>query len=166
MDMLSSRVTPVDDSYPTCERTECTFAVYDLEPDLVTQLLCLGASRSQKKGIAKIMPNGTLHIPTISSWLLSSENQVASKDVRKHIDWLLDRIEPVSNQLQKLQQLPDTKMAIRCVWWSASGGGGPTLWPEQMERMAKLNLECSFSFADYSENRDFGPERLYNDYNI
>jgi hypothetical protein len=35
-------------------------------------------------------------------------------------------------------------MRVNCVWWSAAGHGGPTLWPEQMAALAALNLECSF----------------------
>jgi hypothetical protein len=166
MDEFSSRVTPIDDSYPTCEFTRCIFVIYNLEPDLVTQSLGLAATSSQKKGVPKVMPNGRLHIPTISNWLLSSENQVSSKDIRRHLDWLLDKLEPALKQLSEFQKLPDSKMAIRCVWWSASGNGGPTLWPEQMMRMAKLNLECTFSFADYSEDRKGASDKPKNDYNI
>ncbi|WP_276207925.1 hypothetical protein [Vibrio neptunius] len=34
-------------------------------------------------------------------------------------------------------------MTVNCNWWS-SGSAGPTLWPEQMSILAKLNLECAF----------------------
>ena len=35
-------------------------------------------------------------------------------------------------------------MGIDCVWRSLAGHGGPVLWPEQMKKMSRLNLECSF----------------------
>ena len=34
-------------------------------------------------------------------------------------------------------------MSVNCIWWSR-GTGGPTIWPEQMAVLAKLNLELSF----------------------
>ena len=107
----------------------------------------------QKKGVPKVMPNGNVHVGTIHNWLLSSKDSVSSKDLRRHLDWVLDRIEPFAEQLKELQQLPDVKMTVRCVWWSSDGGGGPTLWPEQMMRMAKLNLEFTVSFAYYGNNK-------------
>lgn len=149
MNEILSRMTPINDEYPTCERTEATLAIYNIDPDLVSKKIGVSPTSTQKKGIPKVMPNGSLHIGTIDNWLLSSEDYVSSKDLRRHLDWILDKIEPFAEQLKELQQLPDVKMAIRVVWWSADGGGGPTLWPEQMERMAKLNLECTFSFAYY-----------------
>ncbi len=86
----------------------------------------------------------------INTWLLSSRSwfrdipdPISSKDIRTHLDWLLRKIEPSTSQLLELQQIPDVKMSIRCSWWSNSKDfAGFALWPEQMEIMAKLNLEC------------------------
>ena len=149
MDKLSSRFTPVDNNYGTCERTEATLAIYDVDPDLVTRKLQLIPTGSQKLGMPRIMPNGKEQIGSMNTWLFSSEaSNRSSKDIRIHLNWLLDKIEPKEAQLQEIQQIQGVKMAIRCVWWSKYGDGGPTIWPEQMERMAKLNLEwtCSFSY--------------------
>ena len=47
-------------------------------------------------------------------------------------------------------------MTVQCIWWSATGQGGPTLWPEQMRLLAALNPECSFDvslFGDEGEER-------------
>lgn len=154
MNKVSSRFTPINDSDPDCDRTVATLAIYHIDPILVTQKLNLVPTGGQKKGFPKVMRSGKTEIGTIDSWLLSSENHTSSKDVRKHLNWLLDQIEPVAKQLKELQQLPEVKMTIWCVWWSASGGGGPTLWPEQMERMGKFNLECNFSFAHYDEENN------------
>ena len=149
---LSSRFTPIDDSYQTCDRTETTLAIYNINPTLVTKKLGVIPTFSQQKGEPIVFRNGNKGIGTINSWLLSSESEVISRDIRRHLDWLLDKIEPAVAQLRELQQHPDVRMAIRCVWWSADGGGGPTLWPEQMRRMAQLNLECTFSFAYYGDD--------------
>lgn len=50
-------------------------------------------------------------------------------------------------------------MSVDCIWWSASGGGGPTLWPEQMACMAALNLECSFDISFYGPDEATSEER-------
>lgn len=157
MDELSSRDTPLDDSDPSCERTEATLAIYNFDPDLVTQRLGVMPTSSQKVGVPRVMHRGVPVMGTVNSWLLSSENHVTSKDLRRHLDWLLDRVEPAGAQLRELQQHPDVRMAVRCVWWSALGrAGGPTLWPEQMARMAQLNLEIGFTFAYYGDDEEKG----------
>jgi hypothetical protein len=84
-------------------------------------------------------------------WFLSSENVVASRDLRRHLDWLLDKIELTAGKLGELQNKAGLTMGINCVWWSATGSGGPTLWPEQMVRMANLELECSFEVCFFGE---------------
>lgn len=39
-------------------------------------------------------------------------------------------------------------MTVFCLW---CGDGSPVLWPEQMQGLAALNLECSFEFTYYPE---------------
>jgi len=155
MDNLSSRFTAINDEYGTCERTEATLAIYNIDPDVVTKKLNIICTSSQKIGIPKIMHGGVERIGTKNTWLYSSEgSDVKSKDLRIHINWLLDKIEPRRLQLKQLQQFLGVKMTIRCVWWSKYGDGGPTLWPEQMKRMAKLNLEWTLSFVFHDQGID------------
>jgi hypothetical protein len=89
-----------------------------------------------------------------NGWFLSSEDKVASKDVRRHLDWLLDLIWPARLPLADLQQTSGVKIDVNCVWWSASGHGGPTLWPEQMGRLAELGLECGFDVYFFGEEEE------------
>ena len=96
---------------------------------------------------------GDVKTVSVNSWLLSSENVITSKDLRHHLDWLLKTVEPARQQLRKVQQLPDIKMTTNCLWWS-TGHGGPALWPEQMRRLADLNLECSFDIYFFEDDDD------------
>ncbi len=89
------------------------------------------------------------HVPRLNMWLLDSEGIVSSKDLRRHLDWIIGKVHPSRDALLSLQQLPDVTMNVSCVWWSLEGGGGPTLWPEQMLGLAELNLEVSIGFAHY-----------------
>jgi hypothetical protein len=154
MSRKSSRYTIIDDFDSSCSLTYATLCIYFIDPDLVTQKLGINPTGRQKKGCISDLPNGSQKIGTVNSWLLSSEKYVSSKDMRTHLDWLLNKVEPTAAQILEIQQIRDIKITVRSTWFSAEGLGGPTLWPEQMERMAKLNLECAFSFADYSEEKN------------
>lgn len=154
MNKYFSRFTPINDSDPTCDSTEVTLCIYNIDPSLVTHKLKIIPTYKQKQGDIRIIKGRGEVVNRVNSWLLLSKDYVSSKDIRTHLNWLLDKIEPKVEQIQELQQIPSSKMTIHCLWYSAEGGGGPTLWPEQMGRMANLNLECSFSFADYSENNN------------
>ncbi len=155
MDKRASRKTPYNDVYPTCERTSAELRIYpgELDPEWVTQRLNVIPTSTLRKGERKVNSIGRERIVKLNGWFLSSEGEVSSLDLRRHLDWLLDKVQPRKSQLRDLQQLPDIHMFIQCIWWSAHGQGGPTLWPEQMQRMATLNLECGFdvSFFDNEE---------------
>jgi hypothetical protein len=89
MDLTSSRLTPIIDSYDTCEKTIVTLCIYNIHPDIVTQKLGMTPSSSKIKGFLNKMPNGVERIGTIHNWLLSSKDAVSSKDLRRHLDWIL-----------------------------------------------------------------------------
>jgi hypothetical protein len=118
----------------------------------VTGRLGLVPTRVVVKG-EQSPPNslGRSRLGKLNAWFLTSEDLVDSKDVRQHLDWLLERLQRKPEALLDLQKEPGVRMYVHCPWWSEDGGGGPTLWPEQMRGMAELNLECTFSFADYSD---------------
>ena len=150
----SSLRTPVNDEYGSCERTYAELRVYsgEMAPGDVTTILGIPPTSSIGLGEEK-PPNsiGRSIVGKLNGWFLSSESAVESKDLRRHLDWLIFKLSPLAPRLHTLQETPGVKISVNCVWWSAGGGGGPTLWPEQMRRLADLNLECSFDFADYGD---------------
>lgn len=156
MDPSVSRKTPIDDNYPSCERTyaELTIATGDLDPSVVSERLHVQPTSTQQKGELRTNSLGRTRTVRLSAWFLSSEEAVVSKDLRRHLDWLLERLAPAVAELRALQGEAGLKMSVNCVWWSTSGQGGPTLWPEQMSRLADLNLECSFDVAFFGNEED------------
>jgi len=154
-----SHLTPVDDDYGSCERTCAVLRVYsgEIAPADVTTLLGILPTSSigigERKG-----PNslGMCRVGKLNGWFLSSESAVESKDLRRHLDWLVLQLEARADALHALQEKTGVRMSVNCVWWSKGGGGGPTLWPAQMRSLVGLNLECSFDFADYSESAPEG----------
>jgi hypothetical protein len=121
-----------------------------MHPSRVTELL--GVSPTRQVVAGEVSPPNSLgrkRVGKINGWFLSSEGHVESKDVRRHLDWLLAKLQQNPEALRKLQSAPGVRMSVECVWWSRYGDGGPTLWPEQMQALAALNLECGFDFAYY-----------------
>lgn len=149
-----SRRIPYNDSYPSCERAVARLLIYtgESDPGQVSQRLGLDPTRVVREGVFEITGLDRKRVPKINGWFLSSEDQgISSLDIRRHLDWLLDLLEPRAGELEALQEMCGVEMGIDCVWWSKSGHGGPTLWPEQMQRMASLNLECSFDVYFFGE---------------
>jgi len=159
MRIEASRRTPIDDAYETCERTLATLRIggENLDPAFVTSQLGIEPTKTQKKGEVHRNSRGLERTSKTGGWFLSSEDHVNSKDVRRHLDWLLERLIPVKDQLRSLQETEEIVMDVNCIWWSA-GDGGPTLWPEQMRLLAELNLECGFYISFYGDDEERGSD--------
>jgi len=144
----SSRMTPISDKYETCRKTFAELRIYGnhLDPRSITSRLGIEPTSSQKKGEAIPNSRGSVRNVKIGGWFLSSEGHVQSKDLRKHLDWLLQQLIQIKYELHVVQESEGIVMTVNCVWWS-SGAGGPTLWPEQMCLLSELNLECTFELA-------------------
>ena len=154
--LSESRLTWIDHNYGTCDRTCAKLLIYPslLKHEDVTALLAIQPTEAQNKGDEIPTVRRTIRVAKVTFWSISSEAYVSSKDVRAHLDWLLDRLANSHDALRDLQQHHEVKMSVCCVWWSRGGHGGPTLWPEQMRQLAELNLECSFEVQFYPEDED------------
>ena len=148
----SSMLTPRDGEYATCAETYAELRIYPgaCSADEISKFLDLEPTRLQEKGASIRNSRGRVRKAARAGWFLSSESHVDSNDLRDHLDWLLMKLTGAARNLRSLQEQDNIKMTISCTWWSAAGHGGPVLWPEQMETLAKLNLECSFDiyFSD------------------
>lgn len=146
----NNRLTPYDDSYGTCDRTCAKFLVYpdSIEPIEIGRRLKLEPTLMKARGEKlSVTSNG---VAPRHFWMISSEEHVISKDLRRHLDWLLDQITPASQQILSLQLEPCV-MRISCVWWSAVGHGGPALWPKHLLAIGRLNLELDFELSFYPD---------------
>ena len=141
-----TRTTPIDNSYPSCDRTCAELRIYPtaISAAAVSSLLGLLPSELGEQGEVRQTSRGTTRTIKKTHWILSSEPCIVSKDLRVHLDWLLDLIEPKVDVLEELASMSGTKISIGCIWWSAMGHGGPTFWPEQLLRLGKLGVEVGF----------------------
>jgi hypothetical protein len=150
----NSMLTPLDDEYETCERTKAVLRIATgaMHPAEVTSLIKLRPTEVTVVGSQGITNGcGTVHVGRVNQWILDSEGNVTSRDLRRHLDWVIGRVWPSREALLRLQQLPEVKMDVWCVWWSRHGDGGPALWPKQLLGLGELNLEISIGFAFYGK---------------
>jgi hypothetical protein len=144
---LATRAPMYDEEYATCFRTYATLRVYpgDIDPAAITDRLGIEPSSWQRRGELTQRSGLPPKIASINGWFLTSKDEIASRDSRRHIDWLLDRLTPKADALRSLQQ-QGCRLDVSCYWVSQSGHGGPTIPPGQMRRLAELDLMLWFDF--------------------
>lgn len=129
-----------DDSYPTCSETHVSLCLYHAtsDPEGASTTLGITPSKSARSGGNDMRPTRRP-----SSWILSSDDQVDSRDIRRHLDWLLSQL--VGNEAG-LHQLTDAgwRGVVSCYWMSATGHGGPWITSPQMRALGELGLELQF----------------------
>ncbi len=137
--------TEYNDDYPTCARTYAGLRIYHdaLSPDQITDMLGIEPSCTQVKGRAITKSSGVEFMPPIGGWFLSTKDVVVSRDIRRHVDWILNRLVGTDEALRRLQA-EGHRTDIFCYWLSADGHGGPMLSPEIMRRLGELELEIGF----------------------
>ena len=147
-----------DDNYGTCKETSTCFRIMhpDLDLAAISQQLDLVPAWTRQKG--QIYGKSTPQ--RISIWALDTEGIITSRDMRRHLDWLLDQLEPKRDVLAQFRER-GYEMDLYCLWCRLGGTGGPMLSPYQMTRMAALELTIGFEFwhedEDEDENEDESP---------
>lgn len=146
MSFVTTRITPVNPDYPTCSECFIRLMIYpeDVHPDRITEIFKITPTSINVAGDSVTNSLGRTRITKYSGWFLLSEGFVRSKDLRDHVDWLVNKIQPFSEQLREIQKIKDIKITLKCVWFSVLGHSGPVLWPEQMRAIADLDLELTF----------------------
>jgi hypothetical protein len=131
-----------DDDFPPCLNTYLVLRVTggELKPAKVSELLGLEPTKSAAKGDK--MPVGTtmMVVAEKNLWMYSTRGLVNSKDSRRHIDWLLDKLAHKEREIEQLKQGGATVVISN--WWESSGGaGGPILNQKQMLGLTKLGID-------------------------
>jgi len=150
-EMVNSHFTSIHDDNPDIDRAVAELRVYPgaMGPGEVSKRL--GVAPTETLTIGQPVKPESERRANCNGWFLTSEGRVGSKDIRRHLDWLIDELRPAREALLALQKEPNVRMFVFCAIWTNGQGGAATLWPEHMRALADLNLECSFEFADYGE---------------
>ena len=139
-----------DDTYGTCKETSTSFRIMhpDLDLAAISHQLDLIPAWTRQKG----QIYGKRKTPhRISIWALDTDGIITSRDTRRHLDWLLDLLEPRAAMLARFRQ-HGYEMDLYCMWCRLGGTGGPILSPYQMARMAALQLPIGFEFWHEDED--------------
>jgi hypothetical protein len=144
---------PYDDDFMSCRETYSTLRIFSdaIPPDEISAALLLKPTLSHLKGdaISPRVPRPRLE----HGWLLSSERQVRSRDTRRHIDWILDQLEPCAGAFDQLLSR-GASVDIFSYWVSACGQGGPILSPPQFARLARFRVECVYDIYFTGEDEE------------
>lgn len=124
----------IDDAYGTCRETWAELRLGSTALSLPDAAAALGLAAEDFE-----MADGVI--------ALSSHDHVFSRDLRRHLDWLLKKLEGRAEALAKLRRQGVTT-EIFCPWHGEYGG--PALWPSHMKGIAELDLDLAleYSWAD------------------
>jgi hypothetical protein len=131
-----------DDAYPTCAKTYATLCIYlpDLsDPNSVSEKLGIIPSKTHVKG--ENYQGRAMRWPT--AWFLETEKQIQSRDVRRHIDWLIEQLTGKEDAIRELQ-ISGSVILVSCFWLSSLGYGGPMLSPKTMKKLGELEIGIEF----------------------
>ena len=135
-----------DDGYATCATTDALLRIFsdEIPPDQVTRALGVSPTSSVRKGELR-NPKEPRSASKTNCWYLGSSASVQSKDCRRHIDWILERIYPAKEALLRLQE-SGVDVSICCTWESSGNQGGPIMNPEQMGPLSELGIPVWWEF--------------------
>jgi len=130
-----------DHKYRSCSRTYATLCIFhkSADPQKVTSRLKITPDKLVKAG--DLVVKGK-YAP-ISSWQLKTKDVVKSKDLRAHIDWIIDKISGKKAELRLLKR-SGYYIKVTCFWISASGNGGPIIDHPLTKRLSKYPIDLEF----------------------
>ncbi|MFN0048345.1 MAG: DUF4279 domain-containing protein [Cytophagales bacterium] len=136
-----------EDNYETCRETFVTFRIYfdEIHPEEITKILQIEPNNFQVKGEPFHDSKKSKALAKLNGWFLTSEELVNSKDSRRHLDYILDKILPVKEKIDNLVKKGAT-INLDCFWATEQGHGGPILSIEQINKLAEIGLEFSYDF--------------------
>lgn len=138
-----------------CLLAHATFRVVgaQLDPDDVTAALRIEPSQALRNG--QLVPTATqIRRQELGVWLLKSEGRVVSTSLERHLNHLLDLIEPGAGALRQLQQAQDISTDFFCFWMSATGHGGPVFSTEVLQRVSGIGAELGIDFYGGAAEED------------
>jgi len=153
-DFAARKRMEYNDEYATCEKTHVTLCVYPPEnmmPEEVTATLGIAPTETHVRGDLANAKSGRTF--PVHSWFLCTKGSVESRDSRRHLDWLLDRVLPVTEKVRALESR-GARVWISCYWVSASGHGGPSLLPVHLKKLSELGVEFWYDFYGPYEEQE------------
>lgn len=141
------------DDYGTCKRCSVSLVLYheSSEPAVVSGILGLAPHHiysAEPRRVDRRSSNTSDVVDAVtaakpSCWVLSSDGVIESRDVRRHLDWLLSLAGTRGDALRQLRAV-GWRASVTVFWVSATGHGGPVLEPYELAALGELGLPIWF----------------------
>jgi hypothetical protein len=115
----------------------------DIDPDEISNRVGIIPAYKYKSG--DLHGKNNQMVRKIGLWSITSSGMVNSSDLQLHIEWLLDILEPVKNQLNSIISKPDVYAEISCIFNLFSIEWDSRLEPSLLDRIAALNIKFRIS---------------------
>jgi hypothetical protein len=127
----------------------------DIPPNLVSKALGIEATSAvAREPVAEPVGVAYYRLGKLNGWFLLSDDRVASRDPRQHIDWFLAQMAQIRAKLVALLELPDVSARITIMIWSKNGGGDLLLDFADLAALAALRIPLWFSYRDFGDEED------------
>ncbi|HED06241.1 MAG TPA: DUF4279 domain-containing protein [Ignavibacteria bacterium] len=135
-----------DGNYSTCEKTDSLLRISSgkITPDEISKILNISPTEIRIKGELRNASNPK-SINKVHCWYLGSKDFIKSKDSRRHLDWIIEKVHPSKKGFRKLQNM-GAEIDICCLWESSENQGGPIMEPEQMGLLSDLGIPVWWEF--------------------
>lgn len=130
-----------DHKYRSCSRTYATLLIFHetMKPQEITAALELEPFDTARRGDRAILGR---KVPK-NLWARGTYDQYESRDVRFHVDKILDTLRGKEDRLHFLLKR-GCEIEISCFWESAAGNGGPILDSGFLQRLTRFPVLLSF----------------------
>jgi Domain of unknown function (DUF4279) len=122
--------------YKGCSRTYATLCIYHehLAPENITLALNITPDRTVKKG-----DKAGLSTAQQYGWFFKSKDNIDSKDLGAHIQWIIEQLKDKHKQIMELKN-KGFEMKIMCFWGSAFGNGGPEFDSQMLRDLGNMHV--------------------------
>ena len=130
--------------YKACGRTYATIRIYHktIASEAVTDILKIQPDDTVKAGELLALKRKARY--NVWSFTTHYKGKFAkSRDVRVHVEWLLDKLKKKKKELNEMS-LAGYDMYISCFWEGVFGNGGPVFDPAFVERFSDFPLDLDF----------------------
>lgn len=126
-----------------------TFTAKDLDPAKISETLGMKPELSFKRG--EVRKDGK-RIWSHGAWHVSSSDNINSKDLIVHINWMIDQLNPVKEELAGIVSQKEMNSLISCFWIMPQGPNQLQFSPEMLYALSEFGINVEFYFYPPEKN--------------
>lgn len=142
---------------PNCKETDVTFGIVGelLNPEEIESKIKIKADFSYAKNQVYYLGNKPRVNKRQGIWQISTEDKLITTSVEKHFLYLLDRLEPVKEEIIEITEKYSLITYFNCSYTFTLIPGGPTLSQKTVKKIASLKAYLSFYLQEYEEDDEY-----------